>query len=318
VAVASEAIAAPRKARFTTARHTAVAYVYILPAFAMIAFATLIGVGYTFYLSFTNYDLLDHFEEFEWIGIRNYEKILTGVDLGTTVRVLTWTLTFAFLSMAFSFIVGLLLALLLNDGKLRERGLYRTLLIVPWALPATIAILSWNGILNTDFGYMNDLLKDVGLGKVPWLSDPFWAKFSVLLVNTWLSFPFMMTACLGALQAVPDELHEAAEIDGAGAVHRFRYITLPYLGSVVVPLLIGNFAFQFNNFNVIYLLTRGNPAVGRSEAGETDILISYTYDLTLTQGLFAVAAAYATLIFLIIAAVSFVQMKLSGQFEEAR
>ena len=300
------------------ARQTAYAYSYILPSFLFIAFATLIGVFYTVYISFTNADGLEHFDPATWdrVGLRNYRDVLFDLELSTFLQVFRWTFFFALLSMAISFAIGLLLALLLNDKTIRERNIYRTLLIVPWALPGTIAILSWSGILNSDFGYLNNFLEDIHLGRVNWLNDPNWAKASIVLVNVWLSFPFMMTACLGALQSVPDELAESARIDGAGAVSRFRFVTFPFLRAVVTPLLIGNFAYQFNNFNAIYLLTRGNPASPDSDAGQTDIMISYTYSLAITQQRFAIAAAYAVMIFLIIATISLVQMKFSRAFEE--
>jgi arabinogalactan oligomer/maltooligosaccharide transport system permease protein len=153
---------------------------------------------------------------------------------------------------------------------------------------------------------------------VNWLNDPTWARFSVVLVNVWASFPFMMTACLGALQSVPDELGESARIDGAGPLSRFRYVSFPFLRSVVTPLLIGNFAFQFNNFNAIFLLTRGNPPSQATEAGQTDILISYTYSLVLERQRYAVAACYAVLIFLIIGTISLINMKLTRAFEETK
>ena len=244
--------------------------------------------------------------------------MLFGVDIGTFWMVTQWTLVFALLSTLLSFVVGLALALLLNDHRLPERSLYRTLLIVPWALPATITILAWSGIFNDDFGYLNEFLNAMGLPDIPWLGDAFWAKVSVLMMNTWLAFPFMMTACLGALQSIPDELNEAAVVDGAGARSRFRYVTIPHLRFVITPLLIGTFAYQFNNFNVIYLLTAGNPAVQNSDAGGTDILVSYTYKLTLVQQQFAVAAAYTVIIFLIIGTISAVQMKMSRSFEEVK
>jgi arabinogalactan oligomer / maltooligosaccharide transport system permease protein len=304
--------------RFSRARENAYAYAYILPGFLFISLATLVGTAYSLYISFTNYDGLTHFDQFDWIGLENYREILFGVDVGTFWMVAQWTLVFALLSTLLSFVVGLSLALLLNDQRLPERSLYRTLLIIPWALPATITILAWSGIFNDDFGYLNQFLNALGLGDVPWLSDSFWAKVSVLMLNTWLAFPFMMTACLGALQSIPDELNEAAVVDGAGVRSRFRYVTIPHLRFVITPLLIGTFAYQFTNFNVIYLLTAGNPAVQNSDAGGTDVLVSYTYKLTLVQQQFAVAAAYTVIIFLIIGTISAVQMKMSRSFEETR
>jgi arabinogalactan oligomer/maltooligosaccharide transport system permease protein len=300
------------------ARQTAYAYAYIAPAFFFLAFATLIGVVYTVYISFTNADGLEHFDPSTWenVGFRNYREVIFDVEFSTFVQVFQWTILFSLFSMAASFGIGLMLALLLNDKSIWERSVYRMILIVPWALPGTIAILSWSGILNSDFGYLNNFLEDLGLPRVNWLNDPNWARFSVVMVNVWLTFPFMMTACLGALQSVPDELGESARIDGAGPIARFRYVSFPFLSSVVTPLLIGNFAYQFNNFNIIYLLTRGNPPSPDTDAGKTDILISYTYGLTVTQQRFAVAASYAVLIFLIIGTISLVNMKMSRAFEE--
>jgi arabinogalactan oligomer / maltooligosaccharide transport system permease protein len=316
-AVASAAVERPGRPKSKT-RQSMYAYAYILPSFFFIAFATLIGVFYTVYISFTNADGLEHFDPSTWerVGLRNYRDVLFDLELSTFLQVFQWTFMFALLSMAISFAVGLLLALMLNDKSLPERNIYRTLLIIPWALPGTIAILSWSGILNPDFGYLNNFLEDIGLGRVNWLGDAFWAKFSIILVNVWLSFPFMMTACLGALQSVPDELGESARIDGAGSISRFRYVTFPFLKAVVTPLLIGNFAYQFNNFNAIFLLTRGNPATPDSDAGQTDIMISYTYSLTITQQRFAIASAYAVMIFLIIGTISLINMKFSRAFEE--
>jgi arabinogalactan oligomer / maltooligosaccharide transport system permease protein len=316
-AVAEAAIERPGRPR-SMARQTAYAYAYIAPAFFFLAFATLIGVVYTVYISFTNADGLEHFDPSTWqsVGLRNYREVIFDVEFSTFVQVFQWTVLFSLFSMAASFGIGLMLALLLNDKSIWERSVYRMILIIPWALPGTIAILSWSGILNSDFGYLNNFLEDIGLPRVNWLNDPTWARFSVVMVNVWLTFPFMMTACLGALQSVPDELGESARIDGAGPIARFRYVSFPFLSSVVTPLLIGNFAYQFNNFNIIYLLTRGNPPSPDTDAGKTDILISYTYGLTVTQQRFAVAASYAVLIFLIIGTISLVNMKMSRAFEE--
>jgi arabinogalactan oligomer/maltooligosaccharide transport system permease protein len=306
------------RARRVELGRTNTAYMYILPGFLFIGFATIVGLVYSLYISFTNFNGITHYQHFSWVGLRNYRTVLFGLDAHTFVMLIQWTLLFAFLSTVLAFVVGLGLALLLNDRNLRERSMYRTLLIIPWALPGTISILAWSGIFNDDFGYLNQVLNNIGIGDVPWLSDPTWAKVSVLVMNTWLAFPFMMTACLGALQAIPDELNEAATVDGAGVTTRFRFVTLPYLRSVITPLLIGVFAFQFNNFNVIFLLTSGNPAVRNSDAGGTDILISYTYKLTLQQQRFAVAAAYSVIIFMIVGVIAAVQMRSSGAFTEAK
>jgi arabinogalactan oligomer/maltooligosaccharide transport system permease protein len=294
------------------------AYLFILPGFAFIVITTVIGLVYSLYISFTNFDGINHFNHWSWVGLRNYRDVLFGTDLSTFMMLLEWTLAFAALSTIFSFAVGLGFALLLNDRRMRERSFYRTLLIVPWAVPATISILAFSGIFNDDFGYLNAVLRHLGMSNVPWLGDPWWAKAAVLIANTWLTYPFMMTACMGALQSVPDELGEAATVDGASPVNRFRFVTLPFLRPVITPLLIGVFAYQLNNFNIIFLLTSGNPAVQNSNAGGTDILISYTYKLVLQQQLFAIAASYTVMTFLVAAVIGVIQARASGAFMEAK
>jgi arabinogalactan oligomer/maltooligosaccharide transport system permease protein len=305
---------APR-ARLSGARHLR-AYLYLSPALAFMAFATFVPVAYTIFIAFTNYSLY-HFTHFEFVGWKNFADIFGGFDLDTFLMVFEWTVIFAVLTTAINFSAGMTLAYLLNNPNMVERSIYRTLLIIPWALPGTITLLAWSGILNPDFGYLNTLLKDLHLAPVPWLSDAVWAKVSILLVNLWLSFPFMMTACLGALQGIPAELTDAAEIDGAGPLAKFWLVVVPAIRTTMLPLLINGFAFQFNNFNVIYLLTAGGPPTSASSfAGATDILASYTYGLTLTYQRYGLAAAYAIIIFLIIGTLSTIQMKLSGAFEE--
>jgi maltose/maltodextrin transport system permease protein len=216
--------------------------------------------------------------------------------------------------------------MVLNDRKLRGTKIYRTLLIIPWAIPAFISVLVWrNGMFNETYGILNRFLFQGLLGfeePIRWLSDPFWAKVSVLTVNTWLGFPYMMTVSLGALQSIPGELYEAASIDGARRWQKFWKITFPLLMVSVAPLLVGTFAFNFNNFVGIYLLTEGGPAIPGSTtpAGATDILISYTYKLAFYgRGQdFGFASAISIIIFGLVAGFSWLNFKLSGAFEEVR
>ena len=318
MATRTQAVSVSRRRRpRTLGVRTNTAYAYLAPGLFFIGFATIIGVVYSLWISFTNYDGLNHFQHFDFVGLRNYREILFGADFHTFALLFEWTLAFAVLSTLLSFGVGFALALLLNDTNLRERTLYRTLLIVPWALPATISILAWSG-LQRRLRLPEPAAQEHRPRPVPWLSDPTWAKVSVLILNTWLAYPYMMAACLGALQSIPHELDEAAVVDGAGRVTRFRYVTLPQLRAIITPLLIGTFAFQFNNFNVIYLLTSGNPALPNTDAGGTDILVSYSYKLTLTQQRFAVASAYTVIIFLIVAVLSAIQMRSSKAFSEVK
>ncbi len=306
----------PRR-RWRLLRRNSTPYLFLLPGLVLMVFSTLIAIGYTVYISFTNYSLY-HFTSFGWVGVDNYKSIFSALDASAFGRTLLWTIGYSVLATVLAFVVGLGLALLLNDKQIKERNLYRTLLIVPWALPAAITILAWSGILNPDFGYANTLLHQLGVSPVPWLSDGTWAKVSVMMVATWMGYPFMMTACLGALQSVPDELVEAANIDGARNLGVFRFVTMPVLRSVVVPLLISTYSFNFtNNFNMIYLLTAGGPPVSGSQAGSTDTVLSYSYNLTLTYQRYGIASAVAVTVFAIVAVTWLAQAMFTGAFKDS-
>lgn len=260
-----------------------------------------------------------------YIGTKNFSQIFTDPTIsGPFMKIFVWNFTYAALSVLFTFVIGLSFALVLNNRFLKGRTIYRTLLIIPWAIPAFISVLIWkNGFFNETYGIINKFFVSGLLNKesIKWMTNPFWAKVAVLIVNTWLGFPYMMTVSLGALQSIPDELYEAASIDGASKNQRFWKITFPLLMTTVAPLLVGSFAFNFNNFVNIFLLTSGGPAIPNTStpAGATDILISYTYKLAFEAGRgqdFGFASAISILIFFIVAGISFVNFRLSGSFEE--
>jgi arabinogalactan oligomer / maltooligosaccharide transport system permease protein len=202
-------------------------------------------------------------------------------------------------------VVGLALAVTLNDERIRGRKLWRALLIIPYALPTFLTALIWRGMMNRSFGVLNDI---IGY-PVPWLTDPTMAKVSVLLVNLWFGFPYMFLITTGALQSIGAEVQEAAKVDGAGPWGRMRSITLPLLLVSTAPVLLATFAFNFNNFNVIYLVTGGNPplAGAATPVGHTDILISYTYRIAFESGGgqdYGLGSVVAILTFLMVALIS--------------
>lgn len=293
------------------------AYAYLSPALLTMAVFSLYPVAWTVYLGFTNYSLY-RFNEYDFIGFRNFQEIVFGPLRGVFWSVFLWTVTYAAGTVFLSFVIGLVLAVLLNNAHLRERNLYRGILIIPWALPATIAILAWSGMLNESYGPINLFLQRVGLPPLPFLTHPGWARAAIITVNVWLSYPFMMSACIGGLQSIPPELYEVAELDGAGWWQRFRYITLPSLARFSVPLLISSFAFNFNNFGPAFLITGGGPPIiGNIYAGSTDILVSTVYKLTVILHRYGLASAMSMVLFLIVAALSLVNMRLTGAFQEA-
>jgi ABC-type sugar transport system permease subunit len=259
-----------------------------------------------------------------WVGFSNYVRLITNPQLSAPfARVFLWTIAFALLSVTLTFAFGLGLAMLLNDPHLRMRSLYRVLVIVPYAIPSFVTILVWRGMLNQNFGVINQMLMSLfgAGGRVPWLEDPWVAKGACLLVNLWLGYPYMMIVALGALQSIPHELYEASRVDGASRWQQFRKITLPMLLMPLAPLLIGSFAFNFNNFNLIYLLTQGRPAVPNTltPAGATDILLSYTYRLSFEGqrgNQLGLACAVSVVIFLVIATISALNFRMTGSLEE--
>ena len=240
------------------------------------------------------------------VGFGNYSDAFTNSDIqGAFLRVLIWTLLFAGLSSAITFMLGLLLAISLGHPSLRGRRIYRSLLIVPYALPSFITALVWRGMLNGDYGVINSILHV----KIDWLLDPTLAKVAVLLVNTWMGFPYWFLIASGVLQSISTELPEAARVDGASARQVFSHITLPLLLLATGPLIVLNFAFNFNNFNAIFLVTGGGPPVAGSGSpvGHTDILISYTYDLAFGAGTgnnYGLASAISVIIFAIVLLIS--------------
>jgi len=244
-----------------------------------------------------------------YTGLHNFGKLANNPLYRTPfLKVFVWTFAFATLTVLLSFAIGLFVAIALNKKGLRFQRLYRSVLVVPWAMPGFLSLLIWAGLLNDSFGVVNNkILSHFGF-TVPWLFDANWAKVSVILVSVWLTTPYFFLVSLGALQSIPEELTEAARVDGGGAWGIFRRVTLPLLLIAVGPLLIASFAFNFNNFNNIYLLTGGGPYTGSSSiAGSTDILISYTYKLAIATGKgqdYGLASAVAIIIFFIVATIS--------------
>jgi arabinogalactan oligomer/maltooligosaccharide transport system permease protein len=253
------------------------------------------------------------------VGFHNFSRLIHSPLIRKPfIRVFIWTIAFATLTVFLSFAIGLFLAIALNKPGMRFRWLYRSALILPYAIPGFLSLLVWRGLLNDDFGVMNKLLGHVGI-HVPFLFDANWAKFSVILVSTWLTVPYFFLVSLGALQSIPSELVEAARVDGGGAWQVFRRVTLPLLLVAVAPLMIASFAFNFNNFGNIYLLTGGGPSVSdNTVAGATDILISYTYKIAFAAGLgqdYGLASAVAIIIFFIVATISWISFSRTKALE---
>lgn len=254
------------------------------------------------------------------VGFDNFVRAFTEESIrGPLVQVIVWTFVFAGFTVAATFVLGVMLAMLLDDRRLRFRRTFRVLVILPYAFPAFLSALIWSGLLNSEFGFVNQVL--LGGAEVPWLTDPLLAKVSILLVNLWLGYPYMFLVATGALQSIPEEYVEAARVDGAGAWTVFRRVKLPLLMVTMAPLMIAAFAFNFNNFNVIYLLTEGGPQDISTDmnVGATDILITLVYKVAFgeTSGRdYGLASAFSIIIFLLVAAISLVGFRRTKALEE--
>jgi len=291
---------------WSTVRRHREAYAYTTPALVgmliLVFFPFLYGIG----ISFTNQNVYNVDQQIWdiWIGFDNYVDILTDVEVLRTAEDGTraWNYNNFYFTLVFTIIwtvtnvtigvsVGLFLALILNTKGLRMRPIYRVLLILPWAVPNYITALIWKGMFHQQFGVVNQVLQMFGGEPVRWFEGPVSSFVTILATNGWLSFPFMMVICLGALQSIPADLYEAARVDGATRWQQFLGITLPSLKPALVPAVILSVVWTFNMFNIPYLVSQGEPA------GATEILITDAYKIAFEQYRYGYAAAYSTVIF---------------------
>ncbi|MFL7812676.1 MAG: ABC transporter permease subunit [Anaerolineales bacterium] len=252
----------------------------------------------------------------------NYKQFFASPALrGPLARIVGWNFAFAFLSLVFNFGLGLLIAVMYNDPDFPLKKLIQTLLIIPYTMPALFTILIWKGMLNPELGVLDRVMENIFNWAPAWFTDPWWAKVAILIINLWLSYPYFMLISSGALQSIPDEYYDAAQVDGASGWQQFWQITLPLLMVAVGPLLIASFIFNFNNFNLIYIFNAGNPPMAGTPtpAGHTDILISYVYNLAFTakRGVdYGFASAITVVIFFIVGVMTLIQFRYTRMWEE--
>ncbi len=256
------------------------------------------------------------------VGLAHYARIFTDSKFREPFgRIFLWTVAFSGLTVLFAASLGMLLAVLLNWDSLRFKGAYRLALFLPYAVPGFISILIFKGMFNQSMGEVNLVLNALFGVKPAWFSDPFLAKTMILIVNTWLGFPYMMIVCMGLIKSIPADLYEASAVAGAGPITNFTQITLPLILKPLTPLLISSFAFNFNNFVLITLLTGGRPDFLDISvpAGSTDLLVSYTFRMAFQDSgqQFGLASAISTVIFFIVAAITLVQMRFTKLAEQS-
>ncbi|HON43283.1 MAG TPA: sugar ABC transporter permease [Bacillota bacterium] len=298
-------------------------YLYIAPSLISAFFIIIVPLVFGVSLAFTNYNLYHcpPAGRFDWIGLTNFAKLLKP---GSTWRsqldmVMTWNVTYAVLGTVLAFAAGMGLALALQTHGLRFRRIFRMILMLPWAVPATVSIMVFLGLFNTSFGPINVLLRSSGMRAIPWFQDRLWARASVLMTHVWISTPFNMSIISAALQSIPEEVYEAARVDGASRWQVFSRMTFPLLMLVVSPIALLTLAGNFNNFGIIYLLTGGGPAVAGSKgAGATDILMTWVYNLGFQQLQWSTASALAVLVFIFVVIFSMINFRLSGVLSQLK
>lgn len=250
------------------------------------------------------------------IGFANFDRIFTDSKFrGPLFSVFMWTVAFSALTVLFTVAIGVLLAEILSWEGLRFRGVYRVLLFLPYAVPGFISILVFKGLFNRNFGEINMILDGLFGIRPNWTGDATLAKTMILIVNTWLGYPYFMLLCMGLQKSIPRDLYEASAVAGAGPLTNFFKITWPLIRKPLTPLMVSSFAFNFNNFVLIYLLTNGRPDFLDTvvPAGETDLLVTYTYRIAFEDSgkNFGLAAAISTIMFALVAILSAINLRLT-------
>ncbi|WP_294430235.1 carbohydrate ABC transporter permease [uncultured Treponema sp.] len=290
----------------------------ITPAIIMMAFFTVVPLLFSALVAFTNYSSPDHIPPnnlVDWVGFENFHTMFSassgtgkGEWLRAFGRVAGWTLTWAVFATFSCFFVGFFFSVVLLDKRIKIPHLYRTVFILPYAIPQMLSLFVWANLLNGTMGPINVMLQRIGLSSVPWLSDPGMAKVTLILVNIWIGFPYSMILITSSMTAISNSLYEAAGIDGASRWVQFKSITFPMVMYQLKPTLIMQFAGNINSFGAIFFLTGGGPALKTgdlnlsiaTQAGSTDNLITWIYKLTMNSNEYNIASVLSILVFIVL------------------
>ncbi|GEM04562.1 maltose ABC transporter permease [Halolactibacillus miurensis] len=305
---------------FRNAWDTGFPYLLVGPGLFLLIFVVLFPLLFMGFLAFTNYSLYNAPPRalLEWVGFKNFIDLFTITELrGTFLNVLSWTLIWTFMATTLSIALAMFLSILVNDPRLKFKRLIRTVFILPWAVPGFVTIIIFTALFNDNFGAINaDIIQPLFGTAIPWLTEANWTKVALIMIQVWLGFPFVFALFTGVLQGISSDWYEAADMDGATRWQKFKFITFPHLMFATGPLLITQFTFNFNNFNIIYLFNGGGPPVRGQSAGGTDILISWIYNLTFTNSQYSLAAAISIILGIIVATFAFFQFRRSSSFKE--
>lgn len=292
-----------------------------MPMLTLVLF-TLLPIIFMILIAFTNFDA-DHQPPgnlFTWVGMTNVTDIFLGNEIKTNTffGLLGWTIVWAILATFTNYILGMLLAVAINSKMVKLKQVWRTCFIIAIAIPQFVSLLLISRALEPA-GAVNVLLQKLGLidSPLPFLLDPTLARIVVVVVNMWIGIPYTMMTFSGVLMNIPAELYESAEIDGAGPIKKFTSITLPYMIFVTAPATITTFVTNFNNFNVIYLLTGGGPfSLDYYQAGKTDLLVTWLYKLTVNRNDYSLASTIGIFIFILVSTCSLIVYNRTGAVQK--
>ena len=303
-------------------------YLLIIPSYIAMTFAIIFPVLVTLLIAFTNYDfkhtapttLLD------WIGFQNFTNMWTlSTFRSAFTSVLGWTFIWALAASTLQIVLGILTAIVANQPFVKGKRIFGVIFLLPWAVPAFITILTFSNMFNDSVGAINaqvlplfaKIFPFLDGVLIPWKTDPTWTKIALIMMQGWLGFPYIYVLTLGILQSIPNDLYEAAYIDGANGWQKFRNITFPMILAVAAPTLISQYTFNFNNFSIIYLFNDGGPGSVGGNAGSTDILISWIYKLTTSNSTpqYSMAAAVTLIVSVIVISISMIAFKKLHAFD---
>ena len=298
----------------------------LAPTVILIAFFVVVPLLFSASVAFTDFSIPDHYppkNPINWIGLDNFDAMFGGDATWTSAfaRVAIWTIIWGVFATLTSYFAGLFVAVILNEAKMKLTPVFRVIFILPYAVPSVISMLVWKNMLNGEFGTINKMLDEIGIAGQPWLTDTasYLPNVMCLVVNLWAGFPYFMLLMMGTMTAISSDVFEAAKIDGANKWQMFRSITLPLVIYQTLPLMIMSFTFNINNFGAVYFLTGGGPTLTdttRTFAGQTDILVTWIYKLTVDQMRYNYGAVLAILVFLVLAPFAIFNFMNTKSFKE--
>lgn len=300
----------------------------LAPLVLLVMFFVVVPLVFSACVAFTNYSLPNNIppnNTVDWVGFDNFAAMFGGDTTwtGALGRVAAWTLIWAVLATFTCYAGGMIMAVVLHESKLKIAPIFRSIFILPYAVPAVVSMMVWQNLLNGSFGTVNKTLMALGIITsdtiIPWLSDANLAKFVCILVNLWAGFPYFMLLTMGTMTSITPDIYEAAKIDGASKFQTFRAITLPLVLYQTAPLIIMSFTHNINNFGSIFFLTGGNPVVADStvtSAKGTDIIVTWIYNLTINLQKYNYAAVLAVCIFVILAPIAIINFRRTKSFKD--